>query len=502
MPIVLLVCFLTGASVCLANPLSDVQARAREGDANAKGVVSVLLQTDEIPVGDGESKAQKALKLAEESADAESPFGLYALGRIHGEGVGMQKNADRAKQLYTRAFPGLLKLSEGDDPNAQWLLGASFNVGRGVEKDQAKAVEWFRKSAEQGNAVAQRLIGQCYLEGEGVEKDQAQAVEWFSKSAQQGNAVAQGLLGWLYLRGEVVEKDQTKAVEWFSKSAEQGNATSQWYLAWRYMSGEGVEKDQAHAVEWFRKSAEQGNADAQRDLAWRYMSGEGVEKDQAKAVEWFRKSAEQGNAEAQRDLAWRYDQGEGVEKNPAEAATWFRKSAELGNANAQLSVGYCYDKGEGVAKNSSEAAKWYLKSAEQGNKQAMRNLAYMEGSTLDASEKNLWLYRAAESDKDFHGGPETKDVMALTVGGQLRNVNQPPKGLITMIKEGLSGEFKTRRLRSILRAEPRENPGRKVYPVRLVFEGPDGGEERWDLIFFKDEFDQWSAETAKNDVPS
>jgi TPR repeat protein len=342
----------------------------------------------------------------------------------------MQKNADRAKQLYTRAFPGLLKLSEGDDPNAQWLLGASFNVGRGVEKDQAKAVEWFRKSAEQGNAVAQRLIGQCYLEGEGVEKDQAQAVEWFSKSAQQGNAVAQGLLGWLYLRGEVVEKDQTKAVEWFSKSAEQGNATSQWYLAWRYMSGEGVEKDQAHAVEWFRKSAEQGNADA------------------------------------------------------------------------QLSVGYCYDKGEGVAKNSSEAAKWYLKSAEQGNKQAMRNLAYMEGSTLDASEKNLWLYRAAESDKDFHGGPETKDVMALTVGGQLRNVNQPPKGLITMIKEGLSGEFKTRRLRSILRAEPRENSGRKVYPVRLVFEGPDGGEERWDLIFFKDEFDQWSAETAKNDVPS
>jgi len=391
---IMLWCVLSITSVSRAGSLSDVQAKAEQGDANAKGVVSVLLQIDAIPAGDGESKAQKALKLAEESADAESPFGLYALGRIHGEGVGMQKNADRAKQLYTRAFPGLLRLSEGGDPNAQWLLGVCFIVGRGVEKDQAKAVELFRKSAEQGNA------------------------------------------------------------------------------------------------------------DAQRDLAWRYMSGEGVQKDQVKAVEWFRKSAEQGHADAQRDLAWRYDQGEGVEKNPAEAASWFRKSAEQGNARAQLSLGYRYAKGKGVTKNFSEAVKWYLKSAEQGNRQAMRNLAYMEDSTLDASEKNLWLYRAAESDEELHDGPETKDVMALTVGGQLRDANQPPKGLFTVIKEGLSGEFKTRRLRGIFRAEPRENSGRKVYPVRLVFEGPDGGEERWDLIFFKDEFGQWSAETAKHDASS
>jgi len=322
MPIVFLVCFLTGASVCLANPLSGVQARAREGDANAKGVVSVLLQTDEIPVGDGESKAQKALKLAEESADADSSFGLYALGRIHGEGVGMKKDADKAKQLYSRALPGLHKLSEGGDPNAQWLLGVCYHVGRGVEKDQDKAVEWTRKSAEQGNSSAQKNLGYCYWDGEGVEK------------------------------------------------------------------------------------------------------------------------------------------------NPA------------------------------------EAAKWYLKSAEQGNKQAMRNLAVMDGSELKAREKNLWLYRAAEFDEEFYGGPETRDVMVLTVGGQLRNPNQPPRSVYELLLEGARNVFKIKRLREIRRSEPRESEGRKLYPVRLVFEGPDGGEERWDLIFFKDEFGQWAAEPAKNDVPS
>jgi hypothetical protein len=286
------------------------------------------------------------------------------------------------------------------------------------------------------------------------------------KLSEGGDPHAQWLLGACYYVGRGVEKDQDQAVEWLRKSAERGNASAQTGLGGCYLQGVGVEKDQAKAVELFRKSAEQGNALAQRALAWRYMSGEGVEQDHATAVEWFRKSAEQGNADAQRDLAWRYMSGEGVEKNPAEAAKWFRKSAE------------------------------------QGNRQAMRNLAYMEDSTLDTSEKNLWLYRAAESDEELHDGPKTKDVMALTVGGQLRDANQPPKGLFTVIKEGLSGEFKTRRLRGIFRAEPRENSGRKVYPVRLVFEGPDGGEERWDLVFFKDEFGQWSAETAKHDASS
>jgi hypothetical protein len=250
------------------------------------------------------------------------------------------------------------------------------------------------------------------------------------------------------------------------KLSEGGDPHAQWLLGACYYVGRGVEKDQDQAVEWLRKSAERGNASAQTGLGGCYLQGVGVEKDQAKAVELFRKSAEQGNALAQRALAWRYMSGEGVEKNPAEAAKWFRKSAE------------------------------------QGNRQAMRNLAYMEDSTLDTSEKNLWLYRAAESDEELHDGPKTKDVMALTVGGQLRDANQPPKGLFTVIKEGLSGEFKTRRLRGIFRAEPRENSGRKVYPVRLVFEGPDGGEERWDLVFFKDEFGQWSAETAKHDASS
>lgn len=47
------------------------------------------------------------------------------------------------------------------------------------------------KAAEQGNAVAQNNLGVVYLTGKNVARDDAEAVKWFTKSAQQGNVSAQ-----------------------------------------------------------------------------------------------------------------------------------------------------------------------------------------------------------------------------------------------------------------------------------------------------------------------
>ena len=63
--------------------------------------------------------------------------------------------------------------------------------GDGVAKDDAKAAEWYRKAAEQGNAFAQYKLGDMYDKGEGVAKDAAKAKEWWQKAADQGNDAAQ-----------------------------------------------------------------------------------------------------------------------------------------------------------------------------------------------------------------------------------------------------------------------------------------------------------------------
>jgi len=83
-------------------------------------------------------------------------------------------------------------------------------------------MSWYRKAADQGNAVAQTDIGDLYLNGRGVAQDFAQAMTWYRKAADQGNAVAQYNVGSLYERGQGVPPDVPQALVWYRKAADQG----------------------------------------------------------------------------------------------------------------------------------------------------------------------------------------------------------------------------------------------------------------------------------------
>jgi TPR repeat protein len=60
-----------------------------------------------------------------------------------------------------------------------------------LKKNLARAAEYFRLAAEQGNAIGQVNFGFCLKNGDGVEKDVVRAVEYFRLSADQGNVEAQ-----------------------------------------------------------------------------------------------------------------------------------------------------------------------------------------------------------------------------------------------------------------------------------------------------------------------
>lgn len=72
-------------------------------------------------------------------------------------------------------------------PVAQFLLGASYGSGDGVEKDYSKMVYWCRKAAEQGDQYAQYIMGVCYEVGRGVEKNLSEARRWYELAVKQGN---------------------------------------------------------------------------------------------------------------------------------------------------------------------------------------------------------------------------------------------------------------------------------------------------------------------------
>jgi TPR repeat protein len=228
------------------------------------------------------------------------------------------------------------------DVAAMNAMGDWYRAGQGgLPKDNAQAVDWYRKAAAQGNANAQNNLGVMYQNGWGVDKDLVQALDWFRKSAVQGNADAQKNLGVMYQNGWGVDKDYTQAVDWYRKAAAQGDAYGQENLAGMYINGWGVDKDYTQAADWYRKAAAQGNANAQNNLGVMYQNGQGVAQDYSQAVDWYRKAAAQGDAEAQNNLGVMYQNGWGVDKDLAQAKQWYQKAADQGfppakNALAKL----------------------------------------------------------------------------------------------------------------------------------------------------------------------
>lgn len=62
-----------------------------------------------------------------------------------------------------------------------------YDEGDGVAKDARKAVEWYRKSAIQGNGLAQNNLALNYYYGKGVKRDLKEAYAWFSVAVENGD---------------------------------------------------------------------------------------------------------------------------------------------------------------------------------------------------------------------------------------------------------------------------------------------------------------------------
>jgi hypothetical protein len=65
-----------------------------------------------------------------------------------------------------------------------------YDRGEGVPQNYREALRWYRKAADQGNAIAQYNIGAMYASGHGVPQDYVTAHMWFSLSAAQDDGDA------------------------------------------------------------------------------------------------------------------------------------------------------------------------------------------------------------------------------------------------------------------------------------------------------------------------
>jgi uncharacterized protein len=203
-------------------------------------------------------------------------------------------NQSRISKCSHQHFGGVRYRKAAKQLNAdgERHLGIMYAEGRGVEQDDALAVQWFRKAAEQGNADGQLRLGIMYAEGRGVKRDDATGVQWFRKAAEQPTVVP------------LVPAQVASGVQWLV-GVTPGIADAQCSLGIMYAEGRGVKRDDAIAVQWFRKSSDQGLAEAQYRLGIMYAEGRGAKQDDTLAVQWLRKAADQGHVCAKDNLTLR-----------------------------------------------------------------------------------------------------------------------------------------------------------------------------------------------------
>ena len=95
-----------------------------------------------------------------------------------------QQGIEFSKQgKHESAFYSFKRAAENGHWKARYALGWAYDYGRGVQQNNAEAVRWFRKAAEQIASTARWLHSSNGFNGPGV----SEAVKWFRGAAEEGN---------------------------------------------------------------------------------------------------------------------------------------------------------------------------------------------------------------------------------------------------------------------------------------------------------------------------
>ena len=174
------------------------------------------------------------------------------------------------------------------DPKALFEIGDRYMDGRGLERDYAKAAEWYSVAAEQGFAPAQYRLGNFYEKGLGLTRDLAKAKTYYQLAAEQGNASAMHNLAVLFAAGTDGAPDNESAALWFAKAAELGVKDSQFNLAVLSAKGMGVQQNLEESYKWFALAANAGDKDAaqKRDEVAKAMPSEQLQRARAAVELW------------------------------------------------------------------------------------------------------------------------------------------------------------------------------------------------------------------------
>ena len=160
----------------------------------------------------------------------------------------------------------LKKRMEVGDAQAIYELGCCYAEGRyGLPQDRAKAFELWHRAGELGCTGAFNNIGHAYFFGRGVERDDKKAIYYYELSAIGGSVKSRYSLGIFEKRAENYEK----ALKHFLNAVGSGDHDSLKTIKQMYKDGEATKDDYAKALQAYQSYLSEIKSD-DRDKAAEY----------------------------------------------------------------------------------------------------------------------------------------------------------------------------------------------------------------------------------------
>lgn len=122
-----------------------------------------------------------AFDYLKQAVDAKYPDALNDMGCNYVNGEMVEKNIEKAKELFQEAIDlGCVE--------SYYNMGNLYSYKGYIKKPNWEvAVGYYRQGAEKNEPLAQYNYGWCLKKGKGMKKDKKAAIYWLKKAAKQGN---------------------------------------------------------------------------------------------------------------------------------------------------------------------------------------------------------------------------------------------------------------------------------------------------------------------------
>jgi len=289
----------TQAQPTLSNPLSPVEVSQLQTNAQAGDSAAQLKLGKAYEDGNGIPQSDnQAVKWYRAAAEQGNAAAQNDLGRMFRLGRGVEQDKAEAVNWYRKA-------AKQENPNALFNLGAAYYNGDGVDTNIVAAYGWFllaqKFGSHPGADASERMkeealmvqseafekVGDMYQKGDDLPQSSSKAIDWYRKAAENGGGRVQIKLANLLLDGPNATSNFGEVHGLCEKAANLHFSPGAYCMGQLYDHALGVERDLPKAAKWFSEAATMGSGLAALRLGEMYWKGEGLKQDKISAYEFI-----------------------------------------------------------------------------------------------------------------------------------------------------------------------------------------------------------------------